>query len=66
MVSVNVRVFPVPDKLPLVAEPVTGVIVISVATRFVGVALKLRLTEGVGFPVFTVAVQVAGPSSVTL
>ena len=58
LVSVNVRVFPVPDNIPLVAEPVTEVIVMSVATRFVGAALKFRLTEGVGEPLFTVAVQV--------
>ena len=64
----NVRLFPVPDKVPLVAEPVIGVIVISVETSPVGAPLKLRLIDGVGLPVFAVAVQVTagGPVSVTV
>jgi len=58
LVSVNVRVFPVPVKAPLVAEPVTEVMIMSVATSPVGAALKVKLTDGVGEPGFTATVQV--------
>jgi hypothetical protein len=59
--TVNVRVVPEPDKVPLVAEPLPDVIVKSVATKPVGSALKVKLIAVViGLPV-AVAVQVIGP-----
>jgi len=66
--TVNDRVVPVPDKVPLVAEPVPEVIVISVAINPVGTFKNPKLIAVVvGLPV-GFAVQVilgAGATSVT-
>jgi hypothetical protein len=65
--TVKDRVVPVPDKVPLVAEPVPDVIVKSVATNDdPGSALKVKLTAVVvGLPVGA-AVQVIGPVTDTV
>ncbi|MCL2793215.1 MAG: hypothetical protein FWD87_08990 [Spirochaetaceae bacterium] len=55
--TVNVRVVPVPDKVPLVAEPVPEVIVMFDAFNVPGSAVKLKLISVVfGVPT-AVAVQ---------
>ena len=54
----KVRVFPVPVKAPLVAEPVPGLIVMSVASSPVGAPWKLKVMDGVGVPDAGLAVQV--------
>ena len=42
--TVNVRVVPVPDKVPLIAEPISEVIVMSDAVNVPGLALKVKLS----------------------
>jgi len=64
--TVNVRVVPVPDKVPLVAEPVPEVIVKSDATSPVGgAALNVNVMEVVTGVPTAVAVQVIGPTTGT-
>ena len=69
--TANVRVFPVPDNAPFVAEPVPGIIIKSDAVNVPGFSLKEKLIAvvvglpvGVAVQVFAISVSVWGPLAI--